>query len=120
MSSFEQFDRIAICGGPRVGKTTLAQAFSNHELVSTDEFIGLPWEQVPFALIAKCSTLERFVIEGVQVARALRKGLVVDAVIYLTAPRAPRTPRQVGMAKGIDKVFTDWLAQGHMVPVFRL
>lgn len=101
--------RVAICGAPRTGKTTLAHAcVDERPLISTDRFIHLAWGDVPPAIIARCKPLPRFLIEGVQVARALRKGLEVDAVLYLDLPRAEQTPQQASMGKSVETVFREW------------
>lgn len=51
---------------------------------------------------------ERWVVEGVQVARALRKGLQVDAVVYLRGTTQVLTPGQESMRKAVHTVFCDW------------
>lgn len=119
--------RVAIAGGPRTGKTTLAgkahraRTADGHGqpsvLIHTDDYIGLPWVDVPHFAILQCEKAERFVIEGVQVARCLRKGLKVDAVIWLEAERAPRTKQQESMAKGVKTVFMEWVALTTGTPV---
>lgn len=96
--------RIAIGGGPRTGKTTLAGAVTDRPVLHTDERCGLPWSEQPAALIAACAQHDRFVVEGVQVARALRKGLQIDVLIWLVRPMAERTPQQVALAKGVATV----------------
>lgn len=98
------YARIAICGGPRVGKTTLAGLVTDRPLIHTDGCRRLPWEDQPHAIIEACAPHDRFVVEGVQVARALRKGLQVDVLIWLVRPMAERTPQQVALAKGVATV----------------
>lgn len=102
--------RIAIVGGPRTGKSTLAsrlRTLGAHE-IHTDDFSGLPWGLIPAEVAKECARHDRFIVEGVQVARCLRKGLEVDAVIVLSAPKVQRTAHQDAMAKGTEKIFRDW------------
>lgn len=100
--------RVAIVGGPGTGKSTLAAKVDDRDVVHTDSFRELPWEDVPAAVIAECSGKPAFVVEGVQVARALRKGLEVDVVIYCETERAELNTRQRGMGKAVRTVMRDW------------
>lgn len=121
--------RTAIIGGPRSGKTTYAAELIAKEGVSaaargektrpvvhTDDFIALGWEAQPFAVITACQAAsdagKGFILEGVTAARALRKGLLVDEVIYLHGSRVELTPKQDAMRKGVRTVFLDWLKNG--------
>lgn len=111
--------RVAIAGGPRMGKTTLSRLVRDRPVIGTDEYKKLPWEEVPLQMIADVKDLPAFVIEGVQVPRALRKGLEVDAVVYMTRPKvASRKPGQISMAKGVWTVFREWRAANPHIPVF--
>lgn len=101
--------RLAIAGGPRTGKTTLAGRLIGRSQVHTDDFMALPWAEVPEATIAACSSHQCFVVEGVQVARALRKGLEVDAVIWMGRPMVTLSDGQASMAKGVYTVFQEWV-----------
>lgn len=102
-----------------MGKSTLAQLATDRPVIGTDDYRSLPWEEVPHAMIRDVSGLQSFVIEGVQVPRALRKGLEVDAVIYMTRPKVKhRKPGQVAMAKGVRTVFDEWHTTNQHVPVF--
>lgn len=102
-----------------MGKSTLAATVSDRRVIGTDDYKSLPWSNVPHKMIADVAGLDSFVIEGVQVARALRKGLRVDAVVYLTAPKVrDRKPGQIAMAKGVRTVFDEWNASNESVPVF--
>jgi len=76
-----------------------------------------PWAEIPAMLIAEAALFPRFVIEGVQVPRALRKGLVVDAVLWLDTPLADRSKGQDSMAKGVASVFAEWRSTMPHVPV---
>lgn len=115
-SLLEQYARIGITGGPRTGKTTLAARSLDRPILSTDAYREVPWADVPAAVIAACAPLPRFVIEGVQVPRALRKGLAIDLLIYLRDPLAETTKGQQSMAKGVRTVLDDWMAASGAVP----
>lgn len=106
ISTLARFRRIAICGGPRRGKSTLA-AKLGRPVVATDDLMGLPWTAIPAAVISRAS-MDRCVVEGVQVARALRRGLEVDAVVYLLTPKVQLSPGQLSMGKAIHTIFTQW------------
>jgi adenylate kinase family enzyme len=114
-----RYQRIAIVGGPKTGKTTLAGSVTDRPTFSTDEFMGIPWGDIPRAVAMKAGSLgPSWVVEGVQVARALRKGLVTDAVIHLNGPaHVSLTPMQAAMAKAVTSVFEEWNAENTRVPV---
>lgn len=113
-----RYDRIAICGGPRTGKTTVAEwCTKDRPLLHTDDLMHLPWADVPQAVIDQCSHHPRFVCEGVQTARALRKGLQVDAVLYLDTCMVPER-RNGAMAKSVNTIFTEWRITHRSIPVY--
>ena len=103
------FPRIAIGGGPKVGKTTLSEQIDDRHICHTDDFIGLSWDAVPDLIIDDVKGLNFFVVEGVQVARALRRGLIVDLIVWLETPHVPLNKAQEGMRKGCESVFSDYL-----------
>jgi hypothetical protein len=106
----DQHQRIVIAGGPRCGKTTLASLVTDRFVLATDDYMNLPWADVPNLINAKLVDMPAFVLEGVQAGRCLRKGLKVDCVIWLSAPMTTTNKAQRSMAKGIEKVFNDWLS----------
>ncbi len=106
----KRYKRIAIAGAPRCGKTTLALTVKDRAVLSTDSYMNVAWEQVPEMVNDAVSRLPSFVLEGVMVGRCLRKGLKVDAVIYLDRPHVPLTKGQETMRKGCRKIYNDWLA----------
>lgn len=116
--------RVAIAGGPRVGKTTLAKSITDRRVFLAKEFESVAFDEIPTAMLAATAEWRSFVVEGVMVARMLRRaarmGLPasVDAVLYLHRPHVERTPRQIGMAKGIHKIFKDWRALDRETPVY--
>jgi len=110
--------RIAIVGGPRVGKTTLSKRVSDRKVVSTDDFIRQPWGSVPTLIQGAVALESAFIVEGVQAARFLRKGGQVDAVIRLDRPKVPRTKGQETMAKSVNKIFDEWASGNRSTPVY--
>ena len=110
---------MAIAGGPRTGKTTLSLEAADRPVFHTDETKDRPWGDQPAIWMERLGTEPRFVVEGVQVARCLRKGLQVDAIVYLTVPHRALTPGQEAMHKGVGSVFSDYLGAARgIVPVF--
>lgn len=122
--------RIAIAGGPHTGKTFLADEIADGRLVlHTDdlrkELEHLPkaerWSALSALVIERLRGVDSFVVEGVRVAHALRKGLVVDAVIWRSfvreKPGVPYTKDHASMAKATLTVFKDWLALRSGIPV---
>lgn len=130
--------RIVICGGPRTGKTTQAGSLQRD---LTNYFGPLSTGQIHHSddLIAELAHLGKdawsegsrrvtewldapgpWIIEGVALARALRKWREahpgepppVDRVIRLTTPHVELTRGQAAMAKGEETVWQEiagWL-----------
>ena len=98
----------------------IGDTYADRRVFLHDDFKGFEWDAVPHAMIGATQNLERFVIEGVNVARALRKGLKVDAVIYLHKPRVPRIKGQITQAKGIHTVMKEWREKDRVTPVYVL
>ena len=102
--------RIAIAGGPKVGKTRICRrCVDDRPVFGTDTYKGLPWEDQPASILGMCEGVPRFVVEGVQTARALRKGLQVDCIVYLTKPWIERLPGQERMAKGVATIMRNFI-----------
>lgn len=85
---------IAIAGRPQVGKTTLGKRLSkelDRTLIHTDDFIEkTTFQEAPLAIIRHMKRLKTpMIVEGVQVARMLKKGLehgwIPDIVIHVDA-----------------------------------
>lgn len=136
--------RICIIGGPRTGKTTLARQLDERcdhipcgSLRMTDDLIEQckhlgkeAWSEASRIASTWLDEPGPWIIEGVALARALRKWRAahpgepppVDRVIRLTTPHVELTPGQAAMAKGEDKVWREdvepWLRQ-HGVSIER-
>jgi len=114
-----RFPRVAITGAPRCGKTWLAEAVGgDRETIHTDTWQGVEWGKQPELIIAACAPLRRFLLEGVQVPRALRKGLQVDALIWLDTPAAEQTREQKAMGKAIATVLNGIRSQLEIPIIF--
>lgn len=116
---FDQFQRVAITGAPSCGKTTLAKMVTDRPVFYSDDFKHLPWSEASAEVANVVNNHSgACVVEGVAVARALRKGMKVDAVIYMKRPKIEQKPGQIAMGKGIRTVFDEWRATHPDVPVF--
>lgn len=116
-----QYPRIGIAGAPRTGKTTLSQqAATRRKVIGTDAYQDMEWSEIPHRMIADVAGLNMFLIEGVMVGRALRKGLELDALVYLDQPMVAQSSGQQAMGKGINTILRDWVAKtpGELPPVF--
>jgi len=101
-------DRICVAGGPKSGKTTYANNFESTTRVRhTDSIIGKfgedrdAWSRESEEVARWFDEPGPWLIEGVTVARALRKWIAR----HLDEPRVPRTPKQEAMAKATKTVF---------------
>ena len=115
----DAYNRIGIAGGPLTGKTTFANEIADRPVLHTDDAIPtVSWADQPKHWIDKTEDLGSFLLEGVQVARCLRKGLAIDAVVRMEEAKAPLTPGQATMAKGERTIFEEWRAANEDVPIF--
>jgi len=108
-------DSIVITGGPKHGKTTLASLVKDRPTWSTDELLNdetVSWAQTPEQIAARARAIgQRYVIEGVHTAHALRSGkLTADCVVSMNGPKVPLSAGQATMAKGVATVFGQWRA----------
>ncbi len=128
--------RILITGWPRTGKTTLSADLQNDlpepcPVRHTDDLIGqLNWSAASSEVAKWLEEEGDWIIEGVSVARALRKYHEAhpdepppcERLIYLRTPHVELTARQAGMGKGVDCVMAElepWFLE-HGLEVERL
>lgn len=112
--------RVVIAGIPRAGKTTLAEAlthehslFAGYAIRHTDDTIGShAWSAASAEVATWLDLPGPWIIEGVAMARALRKWLAAhpegkpcEIAYWLDAPLVELTPGQTTMAKGCRTVF---------------
>ncbi len=113
-----RYQRIAITGAPKAGKTTLVQQVTDRPVVHGDDHMGEGWSGSSERLAAVVNAIVGpVVVEGVQVPRALRKGMRVDCVVWLEGAHQPLSGQQNGMAKGVRTVLNEWRALNPDVPV---
>ncbi len=113
-----KYPRLAVTGGPRTGKTTLCERIADRPVIHTDDLIAKGWSEASQAAAELFNATSGAVaIEGVAVPRALRKGMRVDAVIWLDRHLVELTRGQKGMTTGCRTVFMEWHAANPHVPV---
>lgn len=120
--------RICAAGGPKTGKTWLAEKLFEHRdwphdvpdcdgcgvLRHTDDLIHLGWSEASAAAALWFDEPGPWIIEGVAVPRALRKWLAAhpegkpcDVVYWLEDPHEELTRAQAAMAKGCATVWCE-------------
>lgn len=107
LDKLRAYARIGVIGPPKAGKTTLSATLGDAldlPIIHSDDWQHLPWSDQSAALAAHCASPDRYLVEGVAVARALRKGLQVDCLIYLQTPLIPLTPGQASLGKGLATI----------------
>lgn len=107
---------VAIIGGPKTGKTTLAGTMEPDEksIRHSDDVSHLGWSKASEEVSEWFDDKDCKVIEGVAVVRALRKwlkrnptGRPVDEIIFLTDPVVEQSERQAAMSKGCESVWNE-------------
>jgi len=96
-------DRVAITGPPKSGKTTLSGLVTDRPVFHTDDWIDLPWKDIPVAILGATQHLDRFVVEGIQVPRAIKRGLEVDVILVLDEPYIPLSKAQWGLWNNVKE-----------------
>lgn len=115
------YPRIAITGAPSTGKTTLTLKLDDgkRRIFHNDDFKHLEWSAASEHIAKEVNEHEGpCIVEGVTVPRALRKGMRVDTVLWLSKPWKEQKPGQVAMGKGCRTVLNEWLIDNPGVPVF--
>ena len=123
--------RIVIAGGPSAGKTTLAKQFGILNTKHTDDVKALPWSEASDEVARWFNAPGAWVIEGVTVARALRKWLAdnptgkpADMAIFVEGARLELTSGQEAMRKGCltggGEIAEELEARGVVIEVRRM
>jgi adenylate kinase family enzyme len=108
--------RLIILGGPHVGKTTLAKRLKDELGIAntkhSDDIKHLSWSESSEFASGWFNESGDWIIEGVQMARALRRWLKANSdklldvdIIKLNQPFDELIQGQLSMAKGIETVF---------------
>lgn len=98
LTLLSRYRRIGIVGAPKAGKTTLTALVTDRPVIHTDDWIDAGWADAPLKVIEAITSPDApFVVEGVIVPRAVRKGLQLDALLFLPTPLAQLNARQVAM-----------------------
>jgi KaiC/GvpD/RAD55 family RecA-like ATPase len=118
-------DRVCVAGGPKTGKTSYARHFADNTRVRhTDSIIGRfgedreSWSRESEEVSRWMDEPGPWLIEGVTVARALRKWLArnpegkpCDVVVWLDKAHVERTKGQDSMSKATLTVFREVLPE---------
>jgi hypothetical protein len=114
--------RVAICGWPRAGKTSLAALAAAKIGVaprSTDELLGThDWSAASAEASTWFDAPGPFVLEGVALPRSLRKwlrrnptGKPCDVAVFLSSPFVALSEGQERMGKGCNTVWQEILPE---------
>lgn len=116
-----RYARIAVAGVPRAGKTSLLEHYEvlledlpwagpKRILFHTDDLQDAVWEEIPGIICQTLNIIPAYMVEGVQVARALRKGLKPDVVLFFpdVHPAVEPTAGQKNMGKGVLTIMKQW------------
>jgi len=117
----ERFARVALAGVVKGGKSLLLQeSRPDRQVFHTDDLQarGLEWEQYPDVVLSELGGVGRFLLVGMQVPRILRKGLEVDAVVWVNQPRGRVTKRQGAFSKGARTIMHKWRREKPDIPVY--
>ena len=116
----EGHKRVALTGVVNSGKSLLLDYadLAGRKVVHTDDLRETPFEEKPARIQEELEGLREFIVAGMQVPRALRKGLEVDAVVWINNPRTRLTPRQRGFSKGARTILDKWRHENPDIPVF--
>lgn len=116
------YPRLAITGAPSTGKTTLTLKLDDgtRKVFHNDDFKHIEWSRASEHIAKEINDCDGpLIVEGVTVPRALRKGMKVDAVIWLHKPHIEQKPGQVVMGRGMETVLREWRTANPGVPVFK-
>lgn len=140
LDSLSGYKKIVLFGYTKTGKVKIARTISEHlgiKLIKTDDYQHIDFRQAVYTMLDEISKLERanipFIIEGVQCARILRKGLETgtftpDLVIrtscntstieycYRQDGEADKIKGALSFNKGVEKIYTEYLDMLDNVP----
>jgi hypothetical protein len=120
MKILDGHKRVALTGVVNSGKSLLLDYadLAGRKVVHTDDLRETPFEEKPARIQEELEGEDEFIVAGMQVPRALRKGLEVDCVVWLNLPRKRLTTRQAGFSKGARTILDKWRRENQDIPVF--
>lgn len=116
----DKYDRVALTGVVMSGKSLLLDnVTADRVILHTDSLKerGVPFNESPGVVLDELARVPRFVVAGMQVPRALRKGLEVDVAVWVNDPREHLTSRQLSFSNGVRGIFHEWWSTHREVPV---
>lgn len=113
------FERIIIAGGPRTGKSTFAKmiAATNGTVARCTDSLNVGYTESYPIVSEWFNAPGPWVIEGVSVTGALRhfltynNGAPADKLFWSPTARVELNPKQIGMTKGIDTIWSQIVAK---------
>ena len=121
-------DKILIIGLPQAGKTTLFEKFREHTygkifLLQTDDFKEEPWIQQLTSIMDKLRDQKKWLVEGVQGYRLLRKYIqkqdykLKPDLIIIVFSSEETLKKHKGMVKTLTKIWNDYLGLEEDLPI---
>lgn len=114
--------KIAICGGPRTGKSTHALELNKSLALpvrATDDLMHQQWDTVSDVIAGWFDEPDSMIIEGVRAIHGLRKWLTshptgkpCDKLIWMSHPKTELTKGQLSMHRGCNTIFIEQGIQG--------
>jgi hypothetical protein len=111
--NFDNYNKIAIVGRPRVGKSTLAERIAlDRPIIATDDFIGsVPFGAIPEAVLGAVRARERYIMEGVQTCRLLAHYSFRPDLVIIVDADIPVDPKHAGLATLNKNKINEWKAR---------
>lgn len=116
----DKYDRVALTGVVMSGKSLLLDNVKADRLIlHTDDLKdrGVPFKESPGVVLDMLAGVTQFIVAGMQVPRALRKGLEIDVAVWVNDPREWLTSRQQAFSDGVRGIFHQWWTDNRQVPV---